>query len=235
MSEWTYIKGCINVDVPQYTTQSQRLKDYIEWVIKKLDNNNHVITGSERNVKFNVIPKYSNSWSGEKYVGDEYSAVSTFFDSALRDRDIDRTTRELRDFLDNLNLYCSLLNVSVEIGDGYEGKHIISYWDEIPEDAKIGSNEEVYIIKNTSKENHEGSEQLFRIRYKNWLRFSDEYATPEKIKEAVDVLCHLSPEKFKEVMKESKISYVAEFGFTKQYVDWCKYAGTKVPHVEIEK
>lgn len=119
MSNWTYIRGLIELDVPGRT---QAEKDYIlQTVIDHLPK----VTGSEGNMDIHTVRAYGhNMWSNRDELDNlslDFKTQSRYFlvlDGNLRNRYYEDTFKELNKFLNRLakriyieSMYINLLGI----------------------------------------------------------------------------------------------------------------------------
>lgn len=103
MSNWTYIRGLIELDVPGRT---QAEMDYVlQTVIDHLPK----VTGSEGNMDIHIVRAYGhNSWQNfDEFYNrvEDFKTQSRYFlvlDGNLRDRCYEETFKELNKFLNRL-------------------------------------------------------------------------------------------------------------------------------------
>lgn len=126
MSNWTYIQGLIELDVPGRT---QAEMDYIlQTVIDHLPK----VTGSEGAMDIHIVRAYShNSWQNfDEFYNrvEDFKTQSRYFlvlDGNLRDRYYKDTFKELNKFLNRLGKRLMVDSVYVRLYD-YNHSHIFT-------------------------------------------------------------------------------------------------------------
>lgn len=132
MSQWTHIKGLIEVEPAGYTTAHKRY--VLDTVLEHLP----LVTGSERNMNTHIIPKKgSESWCSCDEFGyntnnlthhNEGLKVQESFiivvNADLRDRTFDQTKKEFMKWMCRLSKRVLVTDVLVSI-DSYREKFIL--------------------------------------------------------------------------------------------------------------
>lgn len=126
MSNWTYIRGLIELDVPGRT---QAEMDYIlQTVIDHLPK----VTGSEGAMDIHIVRAYGhNSWQNfDEFYNqvEDFKTQSRYFlvlDGNLRDRCYEETFKELNKFLNRLGKRLMVDSVYVRLYN-YERSHIFT-------------------------------------------------------------------------------------------------------------
>ena len=169
MSNWTYVKGSIEVDVPG------RSQPEIEYILKSILSHLPRVTGSESDMRI-----YINKCNGENTSSshDEYgmrtknlvdeggwlrtqSIYMLTLDGSLRDRVFNETFREFMKWLCRLSKRLSVNSILVRIDD-YDKSYVINEnWD--------SAYEKMYEYPSWSSDDHEPAwwEHLMWDRYKD--------------------------------------------------------------------
>lgn len=126
MSNWTYIRGLIELDVPG-RTQAE-----IDYVLQTVIDHLPKITGSEGNMDIHIVRAYGhNSWQNfDEFYNrvEDFKTQSRYFlvlDGNLRDRYYEETFKELNKFLNRLGKRLMVDSVYVRLYN-YEHSHIFT-------------------------------------------------------------------------------------------------------------
>lgn len=231
MSSWTHVNGIITVSIPGVYSNPVKVKGYVEYALAKLKKNGHEITGSEGPCDMWVNSYKSSSWCSD--LGNGYSSAIITLCGGLRDREGNRTDREIKDFIENLRRFCMIVFCHIDMFCDWE-KNAYVYATVCHETVKRDLQQDcmnTYLVRDSCDFTEEYVDRLWGIARKNFERYNNDI-TDRELADIYDRVAHLDPGNFKRLMESGWLCRQVDFCFTDDLWEWRKEHGLK-PFDEI--
>jgi hypothetical protein len=214
MSIWTTIRGTIEVSIPFASKSCERVKGYLEWVIKDLTRRRIVISGSP---SITATP-YPHETGGTPW-GDAYTRGTINIIGHLDTNCLPEQTRlELSKWLDALMRYVDIKGMCITVQGDMESEPCV-YTD-------VRCYDRIHLTKTEEKE-LDKSMMFHMASY-----FQEDVLTPEKVREIADIFTFAGPSTLLTLMNSCCLDYHVKFGFTaSQKSIWKKY-GIEIPKLD---
>lgn len=224
MSDWTYVAGTMQVEIPFYTVNKDRVKEYIEWSINQVKKYGHDISGSEGPAEIYVnTVAHPSMYSSE--TSDSWQFANIQIVGSLRDRMLGETRNEVIAFLKKLALFMGLDNIEITV-------HAYSKSETITEHAYSKLYD--YNDTETYDKNEPYRDKIFNIQTQNKHRFFDHVLNLQTAANIAEIITNSSPTTIEGLLNNFGLDRHIDWNFTDHITEWYTDHKIKIPNPEDE-